>query len=490
MRKGATDEEEPRRLPLVVSPGSRGSSYTLGATTFASRQEAQLVNAFAEKDLNSDYYMVRKRPGYLLNYSVLYVGGDAPLGMYFYPPVTGFPVSILTNKVFNGSTQIPGTLAGGTGNMMRFQGIPTASPLLLIGNGSSSLATAPSFTDGIVLTQIVDVNFPSSTLPGFAYLDGTIYVMTPKGFIYGSKNTDDPTTWDPLNFIKAQAEPDNAVVLAKQLSYVVAVKKWTTEFFYDAGNPTGSPLSPVQGALLFWGCVNADTLQDIDDMLIWVATNKHSSPRVIILQDLHVRIVSTASIDRYLNATISGHNYRALTMKIGGHSFYILTVRGFYNFTLVYDIGEDLWSIWTDANGSYWPIVASTTDGSGNCLLQSAVDGKIFKQEESSIFPNDNGVVVPVDIYTPNYDGKIDRAKMLSMLRVNSDVTTGSVLQMRYSDDDYQNWSNFQTFDLGIERPFVTDLGTFYRRAFHFRHQCNTDFRIKSIDLQMDIGTL
>lgn len=504
MRKGATDEEEPRRLPLVASPGSRGATVSTSGGTFNQRKEAQLINAFAEPDPNTNYIMVRKRPGYTANYTTGFVAGNHAKGMYYYAPISNLALSIVqgntpVSTIYLGNIVLGGATFQFSPIMCKFQAIPAPVPLVVMGNGTGGAVIAPYYTNGLVITQIVDPNFPLNTVPGFSYLDGTLYVMTNRGYIYGSRNTDDPTVWDPLNVIRAQAESDLAVALSKQLSYVVAIKQWTTEFFYDAGNVLGSPLSPVQGAILQWGCVDANTVQEIDNLILFVSMNRTSSPQVVLLEDLHIRVVSIPSVDRILNMmgnTTGGTQFRSFVFKLGGHRFYVLTIFlstfnvNYTDITLAYDIDTDLWQRWTDANGGYWPVVASTTDSQGNKLLQSNIDANVFTMNEASVYPSDNGSVVPVDIYTPNYDGAIDRSKMLSMMRINSDVTNGSILQMRYSDDDFQNWSNFQTFDLSIERPFVTDLGSFYRRAFHFRHQCNTDFRIKSVDLQLDIGTL
>jgi hypothetical protein len=102
----------------------------------------------------------------------------------------------------------------------------------------------------------------------------------------------------------------------------------------------------------------------------------------------------------------------------------------------------------------------------------------------------DLGILFPVDIYTPNFDAGVDRIKYLSQMRINADQTPGSLLQVRCSDNDYQSWDNFRTIDLSRTRPILNDEGSFYRRAYHFRHYANTAFRIRSCDLQMDIGTL
>jgi hypothetical protein len=44
--------------------------------------------------------------------------------------------------------------------------------------------------------------------------------------------------------------------------------------------------------------------------------------------------------------------------------------------------------------------------------------------------------------------------------------------------------------DLGAKRPILNQCGTFYKRAWHFRHQAATRLRLTSVDLQLDIGTL
>ena len=96
------------------------------------------------------------------------------------------------------------------------------------------------------------------------------------------------------------------------------------------------------------------------------------------------------------------------------------------------------------------------------------------------------------DRYTPNFDANIDRRKIVKLVRVLADKTPGSVIQIRHNDNDYEpsKWTNFRRLDLNQERPFLVDDGTFNRRAYHIRHQCNTTLRLNAIDLQMDLGTI
>lgn len=108
------------------------------------------------------------------------------------------------------------------------------------------------------------------TVPGIVYLDNTFYVMGTTAIIYGS-NLNDATTWNALNFIQAQIEPGLGKALAKTQNYVIAFKEWSTEFFYDNANPTGSPLSPVQNGFNLIGCASGGSVANLDGILFWVS---------------------------------------------------------------------------------------------------------------------------------------------------------------------------------------------------------------------------
>src|SRR6185369_2211075 len=74
----------------------------------------------------------------------------------------------------------------------------------------------------------------------------------------------------------------------------------------------------------------------------------------------------------------------------------------------------------------------------------------------------------------------------------SADQTPGSILNVRSNDNNYApgEWSNFRNVDLSQKRPYIDNEGSFYRRAYHLRHLCNTAFRIKSGSLLLGVGTL
>lgn len=455
-----------QRLPLVA---------TLGNRDLTTNRDSRLVNCYAERDPEREGFWIEKRVG-LLTQSHFAGAGN---GVYNW---AGNVYSVYGGTLYKNGTSL-GAVDSSNG-VYRFVQIRGSPGRLVLGNGVKAY-----WTDGTVLTQITDPNFPAAFVKGWAYLDGTLYVMDQQANIWGSQNLDDPTVWNGLNFIIARIEPDLGVALAKQLVYVIALKQWTTEVFYDAANAApGSPLGPVQGAKAPYGCVNADSVQEIDDTLYWLAANRQTSPQIVRMANLQVTPVSSPQVERLLGTSNLSQVY-SWVLKRGGHSFYGITLLT-SNTTLVYNITENLWDQYTDVNENFWPISSMSFDGSYNHIAQHVSAGNLYQVDSDFVYPNDDGVVVPVDIYTPNETFGQDRRKMLSMMRFNADQYNGSVLQVRVSDDDYQSWSNFRTVDLSRKRPILTNCGTFYRRAWNFRHASNTPLRIRSVDLQMELGTL
>jgi hypothetical protein len=498
----------PRRFPLVSKTQTRTS-----VAPFTS--DARLINCYAEYDPQDKEFWIYKRMG--LGATPAFSAPGAALGYGSYThPGTG-----LVLYVFNAAgtaTLYWGAVGSGTLTSIGtvdatapyfFETVQSAPQTIALANGKSGYTLN---VDTLVLTAIASAGFPAIQMPGWAYVDGTLYVMDQFGNIAGS-NINDATTWSALNTIAASSNADVGVALAKQLNYVVAFKSYTTQIFYDAGNPTGSPLSPVPDAQIPLGCAAPLSVQQIDNSLLWMTSNQVGSPQVAMMDNLTPKIISTPAVDRILDGakyTTAGaffnrgsHTWVLLpavgisswVLKHAGHRFYGLNVQNL-NLTLVYDMDQELWYIWQDANGNWWPIVymnsgAPSASAVGVHYAQHSTNGNVYFVDADYVYTNDFGTVFPVDIYTPNFDGGTNRRKYLKTMYFNGDQTPGSTLLVRFTDDDFQSWSNPRQVDLGLKKPRLTDCGTFIRRrAYHFRHQSNTALRIKTVDIQMDIGTL
>lgn len=457
---------ELKRLPLVVSPENRDDS---------TQKDSRLVNCYLEKTPEGEYW-IYGRPGMLA--ASRPPGTNASgYGLFNWQ---GDIYSVFGTALYKNGTSV-GTV-NAAGGVYRFDSCLGATPKLQLGNG----VAAYNYDSSGGLAQITDPDFPATFYKGWAYLNGTSYIMSPNAQILGS-DINDPTAWNALNKIIAQIEPDNGVAMAKQLVYAIALKQWTTEVFYDAGNATGSPLGQVQGALANYGCKSADSVQNIEGALLWVSVTKSASPQVVMMENLKVSRISTAAIEKLLERADFGSVF-SWQLKLDGHKFYVVTLKN-ENLTLSYDIIEQRWSQWTDGSGNYLPIVSSTYDSSDRHLVQHESNGRIYYM--GADYLTDDSTIIVKDIYTPNFDGGTRIMKTLPIMEFAADQVVGSELLVRVNDFDYspKRWTNFRRVDLTQQRPRLTECGSFSRRAWNFRHQSNTRFRLKAVDLTLGLGS-
>lgn len=460
--------DTPLRLPLVAVPENRDETTD---------KDAKIVNGYAERKEANGQWTLYKRPGRLISRAL---GAGVARGIYNW--LTDI-YTVVGTTLYKAGTSL-GTVDGLS--EYSFSPILGGTQHLFLHNNAKGY----NYDSGTGLVVIADPDFPTSLVPGIAYLDGTAYVMTPNAEIYGS-DINNTTSWNPLNKIVAQIEPDLGIAIAKQLVYVVAFKQWSTELFYDAANTTGSPLGRVDGAKVSYGCTSAQTIQDIDGTLIWVASNRSSGVQVILMDQLKPTIISTNPIERLLDQCDFTTAVQSWQLKKDGHRFYLLTLKN-NNLTIAYDLETKLWHQWSelvDGEQSYMQIQSSTYGSSAIHYILHESNGNIYTINSNDF--TDAGEAITWDLYTPLYDGGVRaRNKMLSRMDFVADQTSGSALYVRKSDDDYQTWSNFRTVDLSKRHPCLTNCGTFKKRAFNFRHTAATFLRIEAVELQIELGVL
>lgn len=463
----------PPRLPLVVVTSNRDGTVT---------KDAKLVNCYIEitPEGELDIY---KRPG-LASAGVI-ADGEVGRGVFFWD---GAVYSIYGDVLYRDGVSV-GTGLDETNGMYRFDTILGANPKLVLGNGKE--AYTYNVVDGLSATlHSINIEYPEETVKGFAYLNGPIYVTQPEAVVWGSEinSVDQVGDWSAINFIRAQIEPDEAIFTSKQLVYVVVIKQWTVEYFFDAGNPTGSPLGPVQGMKVSYGCANGDSVQKINDVIFMLSSDQTASLQIASLDRGAITVVSTPSIDRLLETVnIETEVVHSWQLKLDGHSFYVITLKNI-NLTLAYDITQQLWFQWTDHEGNYFPIVASGYDIEGRHILQHESNGRLYYC--SNLYYTDLNDPIIVDIVTPIFDGQTYRRKQLNIMKFVGDQVEGSMLKARFTANDYQNWSQWRDVNLGANTPMLVNCGTFKKRAYHFRHATNYPMRLRAVEVQYDIGTL
>lgn len=467
----------PQRIPLIIGPENRGKS---------DNTDSRLVNCYIEADFRG--VQIYKRPG-ILTKKVVAPGKDGS-GMFNW---NGSVYSIFYDTLYKDGISVASPVDI-TGGVYQFSSIVGANPKMVFNNGTFGYAYDDVHGLSVDL-HTLNASYPERTVKGWAYLNGAQYVLqhifganvTP-AVIWGSDINDvtSPGAWDPLNFITAQIEPDFGVCMAKQLVYVISLNTWSTEVFFDAGNPTGSPLQSIPGSKSSYGCASQDSVQNVEDRLVWLSTNRTASLQVVLMERLQVRVVSTKAIDRLLKNADLRFVY-SWHFKLNGHAFYVLTIKRI-NLTLVYDITEDHWEQWTDANGNYFPIVASAYDNTGNVVLQHENNGTTYFLD--SRYLTDNVTPINVTIVTPEFDAGTHRRKQMNLFEIIGDQQPGGWMTVECSDDNYATWSQPRRIDMSQARMFLIQCGSFAKRAYRIKFTQNLNFRISAIECQYDLGTL
>ena len=245
-----------------------------------------------------------------------------------------------------------------------------------------AVATPATFTFAIAsgtdtATGTITAQGIGGTVPGIAYLNGYFVVMDTAGTIWNSAS-DDPTSWGALAFLTAQNDSSRGAGIAVSRGYLVAFKEWSTEFFYDAANATGSPFSPVDSAPLQIGCATGWSIASIDDFTFWMSQTKAKGRGVHMLSGIEQKRVSTPDIDRILDDA-SIETVYAFCLNIDGHRLYVLTLAAdTEGITLVYDSTSDLWGEWTTYESVGTSNTISTITRSGDiatATFSSVIDG-------------------------------------------------------------------------------------------------------------------
>ena len=452
------------------------------------------------------------------------------------------------------------TISGGT--------IAAGTTILSFGtfNGTSgtvNLSSAQTFANPTTVgakgfIQIVDPNYPPATVKGIVYLDGTYYVMTPGGAIQGSA-INNPFSWSSLNVIQCQAEPDAGIALFRQLNLICAFGDYSVEFFYDAGNPVGSPLLPYSSSLLEMGCASANSIAQAANTLYFMGKGKQKGRSIFSLVGTAPKLISTPFVDRILNAD-SLSDVKSYYIKISGHSFYILTLVN-SKITLVCDITTNTWSKWTQQSlrtriapealtwldgiatltltghsaspGDYITIASALPSGwngnyiinvidantmtfelannpgvyvssglvsyytetyfnmasyskAGNLdLVQDSTTGTVYALDIGTY--QDNSLPIKYFIRTTKVDGGSNKEKYFSKFELIGDKNPGTAY-VRYSNDDYQTWSNFRSMNLNSQRTQLYRTGRGRRRAYEIINYDNGPVRLEAMEITITEG--
>jgi len=329
--------------------------------------------------------------------------------------------------------------------------------------------------------------FPSTSLAaGVAFIDGYVVVGTTNGYLYTS-DLENASSWNPLNYVAVEAEPDNLVGICKHLNYVLAFGEWSTECFYDAAISPGCPLARQDSARLEIGCADGNSIVQFEQAVMFVGKARSHGKSVYIMDGLAPVKVSTRYIEKYLNAD-QATDMEAFAFKISGHTFYVLTLHD-SDLTFVYDVDEKQWYNWTSYYNAgehyWWPTYYCEFNNSYYALLHDL--GIIASL--STDYTSDNGSPIYYRAVTSILDSGTTKRKFWQRAEVVGDKVSAT-LKIRHSNDDYVTWSNYRSVDLSASRPQLYQLGADRRRAYEFLVTDNVAIRLQAVEMDVEGGEM
>jgi len=406
---------------------------------------------------------------------------------------------VQTVSVSNGGLGYPSTgtftITGTTGSgaagtyIADLSGTITSATLTSRGtNYSGTLTVNFSGTPSTAATASAALNsFPANPVSGLPYLDGYVFAMDDLGVIWQC-DEEDPTSWNPLNYITANAEPDKGIGIVKHLNYLVAFKQWTTEFYYDNANPTGSVLACNTTATLEVGCASGDSIQSFEEIVIWMANNREGGRTINVLSGQTPQVISNKAVENFLNASDLSTVY-SWVYKIAGHTFYGLVLAD-QDVTMVYDLNEKDWHFWTTSKAfiggreGYFEctFVQTFPANTKNNYVLDAVTGNVYNiSVENYVDPFGP---ITVRVVTPRETFGTTKQKSNSELVILGDELN-DVVNVRHTDDDYNTWSNYRPVDLSLDRPVLYNLGRFRRRAHEILYTGFQPLRLEVMELKL-----
>lgn len=372
---------------------------------------------------------------------------------------------------------------------------------------------------GTTLVEITDVDFPPKQTPartlakGGASLNDTMYVYCTDGTIWNS-SVEDPTAWAGTDFISSEVFADGGVMMYLHNQHLAAIGNRSIEFFYDAGNETGSPLNARIDIVYDIGAADFHSAWAEANQVFFVGITSSGDAGVYRLSGLKLDKVSDNDLDSLITTAITKDSISVIGsgFSAGGRAFYILTVYSLLSGsiapaeTYVYDntIGWTTWELMHDGINRCpvvdWTQGVSTRAGEGilsNGDLVSPLDD--FNPVDSTEATGwvEDGWVEPGWVTSTSADGTnismeiipgpgdfgSRNRKFQGELRwVGIPTSTSQNLLVQWSDEGNDNYNTGSNIDVSNIKNSLSRGGSFYMRNYKMTYAGSEKLEIEALE--------
>lgn len=401
--------------------------------------------------------------------------------------------------------------------------------------GTRILLTDPAnnqawtITTAHALAQVTDADFPATLADGAVTLNGRGYVLDEAGDIYGS-NSDDGTSWEPLNVVNAERQPDGGIYIGPHYDHIVVFGPRTIEFFRDAGNPTGSVLTRRDDVFYNVGAISGESVWQVGDVIYFLGTEAKGSVNVYKLEGFQLEKISSTGLNTYLTNLLfragkgvlfsgfqaQGKTYLLLTpyntttpsYSDGYYTFAFCPETGFWHwFTTNLTYAGDSTSLdivdWTLRTGSSNSLGRGIT-ASGNVVsiydvfgaadiadISAYVEGDYWVTGYAEGDPVAAATLIPFVVRTGPQDGGTNKYKFGRFLEISGDYSDATATATIVWSDTTSSDSSFtggnRTISLST-KDRASRLGRFVRRSHQISYSDVYPIRLEALELDVAQG--
>lgn len=472
---------KPVTIPFSGQPNQRA----IGTTD--RRYVNVLHETVTDASTKTQELWVVKRPG-LANSTQPPGGAAAGRGLYAWG-ATGKIYSVAANKIYSGVTDLGVTLAGSSGRAWFVETPANVSyaQTLVISDGADNY----NITTADVITQIDegdDADYPQANLGPICYLDEMLFQAQSDGDIWNT-SVASYIAWSATSVKRTPRKGSALEAIISQRDQIVAFYKNYIDFYFNNGNPTGSPLLRHEQNGMDFGIASKATLAWSGSTVCFVGENASSGDgerSVWMISGIKkIGEISNAAINRFLRAEGSSISSATAWMeRIAGQLVYVLNLSS-ANRTFVYNVDNPGWTEWEAAGGGKFNVIA-VTSLNGVVYGQDASNGRIYTLLSTTF--QDSSVDFTVTLQPAKTDLGTDNRKFETELSVVGDTTTGN-LSVTYSDDDGANYSTARTIDLSQSHKRLMRMGSFRERIYRYTYADNYALRLQAARHDIEIGT-
>lgn len=362
------------------------------------------------------------------------------------------------------------------------------------GNSLVMTSNATATNTGVTITRtqmskVIDADAPTQVIGPMIEMDGYIFVMQRDSQKIYQSDINSIASWVSTSFVTANITVGYGKGIARLKNNIIAVKVGGLEFFYNAGNASGSVLSPMKDSAKRFGASSTPvSLFDgafqqfsyIDDFL-FVAFDGVYMLSAGGVQPIHDPVVQR------LIANTTKNSVMVRARKTLGKYYVDVAFSTTWSYT--YDLSAGLWS------QTGFPAQALISKVLGNVVYASADD---FLHEypwtstgQTPVY-QDDGASYTMTIQTGKLDFDTPNRKFVSRVElIGSDVQSSGTATLEASDDDFANFFTLGTFDMTQTRPFITPCGSHVGgRSYRLTHSANTAFRAQALEFTYTVASV